>query len=723
MTKVKRLTFILVFFLILSLFGQSKKEPELSGENSNSKIEEEPVTSSESEPPRVILPKPEDELKRNRFYSTFIPTDPTQSVYLNDLLKRIDEKKLYEEKHWYRLQRYSKNLWGGVESESDSVLYFLSPEGRVNPAEEMRATIRAFFAPEPVEEGAMHPQCIYPERYFWLKQKLSFNGALLQERECARFQNWREALDPGSITVVFSSFYMQSPASVLGHTLFKIDSAKNADSELLDYGVNYAANTDDTNPFTYTFRGLTGGYPGMFALFPYYLKVNEYNDMESRDLWEYRLNISKEDRERFLRHLWEMGRNYFDYYFFTQNCSFHMLGLLEAADPDLDISSKASWIVAPPDTVKIYLSVPGLVVDRKYRPSLYSKVKQKIVAMTSEEKEMYWSLLDGEKEIDSVKPIGIRYPLILDTLLDSYRYRKSRDKSSEAEQARYRKFLLLRSKINEQITINENEEMTTPPEDSHSLSRVSTGFGFSNVGPFAEYKYRVAYHDILNTDRGHVPNSEVQFMNFTLRKYEAAPLEFTSMNLVRLLSFTPYNAVSKQFSYGIDIGTDTVMVEKEKFQKDLNVNRLGALLTGDPTAQLLNMDAVARGEKDGREYIRKQAGNFEVLYGYSFQDEFSQKKAPVLISFLGGVKAQPAAFFNGGVRYGPEAVVSVLKEYGSWKFQLYGAYQYYQGSGNENNYSGNLKIRYLINKNNELRFEVNSMRYYAEALLSYNFLF
>lgn len=343
--------------------------------------------------------------------------------------------------------------------------------------------------------------------------------------------------------------------------------------------------------------------------------------------------------------------------------------------------------------------------------------------MTSEEKEIYWSLLDGEREIDSVKPIGIRYPLILDTLLDSYRYRKSRDKSSEVEQSRYRKLLLLRSKINEQIAINENEEMTTPPEDSHSLSRVSTGFGFSNVGPFAEYKYRVAYHDILNTDRGHVPNSEVQFMNFTVRKYESAPLEFTSMNLVRLMSFTPYNAVSKQFSYGIDIGTDTAMVEKEKFQKDLNVNRIGALLPGDPTAQLLNMDAVVRGERDGREYIRKQAGNFEVLYGYSFQDEFSQKKAPVLISFLGGIKAQPAAFFNGGVRYGPEAVISVLKEYGSWKFQLYGAYQYYQGSGNENNYSGNLKIRYLINKNNELRFEINSMRYYAEVLLSYNFLF
>ncbi|TGK21956.1 DUF4105 domain-containing protein [Leptospira fluminis] len=725
MTKVKFLGFFPLLFLILFFFWinlSADSETSPSGPTPDSGSE---ATEKEEENATSQMPSPEEELKRNYFYGTFDPETAEQKNYLNELLQGMENERLYLDPHWFRMQRYKKGFFGGVESEADSLLYFLSPDGKSDPKAEMKATLHAFFGPESDRIELMHPQCIYPERYFWLKEKLHFDQKLLKEIECTRFATWRDSLDPKSVTVVFSSYYMQSPASVLGHTLFKVDSAKNADSELLDYGVNYAANTDDHNPFTYTIRGLTGGYPGTFAIFPYYLKVNEYNDMESRDLWEYKLALSKEERDRFLRHLWEMGRNYFDYFFFTQNCSFHMLGLLDVARPDLNLTQKANWIVSPPDTVKLYLSVPGLVVERKYRPSLYSKIKQKLILMTAEEQELYWSLLDAPevRDFSGLPDLDIRSSLVLDALLDSYRYRKSRDKSSDAEQMKYKKYLLLRSKTQDQVQIDESMQVTTPPEESHSLSRVAVGFGASNLGGFTELKYRIAYHDFLNTDKGHVPNSEVQFLNLTVRKYEGSTAEFTSMNILRLMSLSPYNPISKQFSYGVDLGTDTVMVEKEKFQKNLDSNRLGAVFPSDPVIQSANLNLVQQGDREGRQFIRKQAGNLEVLYGYSFQDEFSGKKAPFLVSFLGGLKAQPGAFFEGGVRYGPEAVLNVLKELGAWKFQLYGSYQYFRGSGNEDNYSGNLRIRYLFNKENELRLELNSMRHYDEVLLSYNLLF
>ena len=64
-------------------------------------------------------------------------------------------------------------------------------------------------------------------------------------------------------------------------------------------------------------------------MFPYYMKVRIYNDVEWRDMWEYELDFKEEELSRLLDHLWELGGIYFKYYFFQENCSYHLLSLLE----------------------------------------------------------------------------------------------------------------------------------------------------------------------------------------------------------------------------------------------------------------------------------------------------------------------------------------------------------------------------------------------------------
>lgn len=39
---------------------------------------------------------------------------------------------------------------------------------------------------------------------------------------------------------------------------------------------------------------------------PYYRKVKEYGDFESRDLWEYELNLTPEETRFLVSHIWEM---------------------------------------------------------------------------------------------------------------------------------------------------------------------------------------------------------------------------------------------------------------------------------------------------------------------------------------------------------------------------------------------------------------------------------
>ncbi len=61
---------------------------------------------------------------------------------------------------------------------------------------------------------------------------------------------------------------------------------------LVSYAVNYAATVAGDDNWSYAWKGLTGQYPGEYSLMPYYRKVKEYGDFESRDLWEYELALT-----------------------------------------------------------------------------------------------------------------------------------------------------------------------------------------------------------------------------------------------------------------------------------------------------------------------------------------------------------------------------------------------------------------------------------------------
>ncbi|XDD54827.1 DUF4105 domain-containing protein [Leptospira sp. WS4.C2] len=618
-----------------------------------------------------------------------IPKSSKSHQYLQELINEVKEKHLAEETHWYRLLRFKKTRWGNWESEVDNKRYFLSEDGKHNPDKELIATLHSFFTEEPIPEGLQHPQCAYPERYNWLKDKLKFDQTRLTEVQCERFDAWKEALNPDSLSVVFSSYYMQAPASMFGHTLLKLNNKVNENAELLDYGVNYAATPGEMDPFSYAYRGLTGGYPGSFAIFPYYLKVNEYNDMESRDLWEYKLKLKPEERERFLRHLWEMGRADFDYFFINENCSYHLMEILEVAMPELDISKKTGWIVAPGDTIKLYLAEDGLVISKKYRPSLYSKIKYKIYDMSEEERVAYWEMIRFEKAFLPEPKENFRMSLVTDAVLDTYRYRYAA-KSAVPKQHKeyYDKLLIFRSKQNDEYTANEQVPLSTPPESSHPVSRVATSFGVSSLGNFAEFQYRIAYHDLLNVSKGHAPNSELAFFDTTVRTYDNKKPELTSMSAVKVTSLNPYNSISKDFSYFFD--------------------------TGIQTAVYRNND----------ETLRKQVGNFDLRFGYSFSNEFGKNPMSMgVLSVLAGVKVQNGRMFENGVRYGGNVSLLYQKEWGAWKIYTGATAQNYQLSHNLNTYYATFKIRYAFSNTHELRLEVNGERFYEEALISYHYLF
>ena len=78
-------------------------------------------------------------------------------------------------------------------------------------------------------------------------------------------------------------------------------------------------NPDDT-PFIYALRGLFGGYEGSFTDERFYNFNHIYGENESRDLWEYPLNLTPDQQYLVTFHAWELLQKVqFTYYFFLDN--------------------------------------------------------------------------------------------------------------------------------------------------------------------------------------------------------------------------------------------------------------------------------------------------------------------------------------------------------------------------------------------------------------------
>lgn len=489
-----------------------------------------------------------------------------QNTYFNLLVKEARRKNLSDERYWHLLLYYKKTPFGNIESEEDGPAFFNAPNGKSDPEAELIATLKGFFkSPEELGPNEEHPQCDFAARYRWLKSRLVFDPARLTEQPCKRLEEWMQDLNPEKITLIFSAYYMNNPASMFGHTLLRIDKKREGSKQkLLDYGVNYSAIPDSKNPFVYTFKGIFGGFRGTFTLFPYYLKVQQYSNLESRDLWEYELNFTEDQIRSLLLHLWELGGNYFDYYYFQENCSYHLLSLLEVANPDLHLTDQFLFHVIPGETIKAVTRYEGLVARRVYRPSLLNQMNNKRLHMSEEEKETFYRLVEDPSYIERQRyqSLGVQSKaLVLDTYLDYAQYQNMKKaKSAEFIDGGTRKILLERSQLDYHRTVPlEIIPFSTPPELGHGSAQARLGFGGNEKEFFEEISIRPAYHDLLAKDIGFGRDSQILFLETTLRYYhDSRQTKLESFKLIDIISLTPYDSLFQKKSWRLSIGIDTI---------------------------------------------------------------------------------------------------------------------------------------------------------------------
>jgi len=499
-------------------------------------------------------------------------------AYRKELIGQATQARLSEQRYWHLLLHYRQELKGGYTSEADDPGFFLAPNGKTDPQAELEAAIAKFFSDDLVGRSRQPAQCAFVARYHWLKSQLRIDDRRLPPLRCERFQSWFTEMNAQSITLIFASAFMNNPSSMFGHTFLRIDrKGQTEQTRLLAYTIHYAAEVTTQSEIAFAVLGVFGGFKGYFSAIPYYIKVQEYRDLENRDIWEYRLNFSEDQITRMLMHAWELGNAYFDYFFFKENCSYHILSLLEVADPRLHLTDQfVAWTI-PADTVRVITEQPGLVTDIAYRPSRSTQIRRKRAMLSDDEDRLFIRLLEtpaaAEREpFPSLLPN--RQAFVLDLATDYLLHRLATDPTpSVATRDRQRSLLVTRSRLPMTSPETDIAPFTQRPELGHQTSRVGLGSGWRQDEFFEELSVRAGYHDLLDPGIGYTPGAQIEVMSFSFRHYNRRDqTRLERFKLVDIVSLSPMDSLFKPPSWKISAGYETVNRPDCRYCGNLNVN-------------------------------------------------------------------------------------------------------------------------------------------------------
>jgi hypothetical protein len=498
--------------------------------------------------------------------------------YLTQLLQQARQARLADAREWHLLLHYRANLFGGYTSEQDDPGFFLAPEGKTDPQAELDATLRQFFSPELVGRSKQPAQCAFVARYAWLGEQLRFDPIQLPPMPCERFERWIEEFHARSVTLVFPSAFMNNPASMFGHTFLRIDQeGQTAQTRLLAYTINFAADVPPDEGLAYPVRGIFGGYRGQFSTVPYYLKVQEYRDIENRDIWEYRLNLHDRQIRRLLMHAWELGNASFDYFFFKENCSYHLLSLLEYADPSLHLIERFRFWTIPADTVRALAAEASLVQEIAFRPSRVTLIRRKREHLTDSEHRLVKRLVGDASaaQSEAVRSLPLsRQAFVLDVASDYVRYKAERDEAQAATARDHnRQILTARSLLripSEDLSI---APFAMQPELGHKTSRASLGAGWRNDDSYEEVGVRMAYHDLLDPEPGYTPDAQIEVGSISVRHYNRADqTRIERATLLNVLSLSPIDSLFHAPSWKLNIGMQTISHRECQLCSNWNFN-------------------------------------------------------------------------------------------------------------------------------------------------------
>jgi len=475
----------------------------------------------------------------------------------------IIKMKLHLDPQWLTLLHYEKTI-DGYQSEIDDPNYFISPNGKINPKAEFDATLQILLnCSDHLKKESFINR--FPARYYWLAGKLNYNEQ--KNIEIIFNQKIKEILNDEytHAYVVYVIPYVRNPESLFGHTLLRIESKTK--KGLLSYSINYSAVVEEFS-FKTIYKGATGRLKGYYVLSYYYNMLNKYSEIEDRDIWEYKLNLTSEEMKLILLHVLELNDIYSDYYFFTENCSYYILRLIDIAQPSLSILPLFSYYMIPISTIRI-LYEEGIIGDIRYVPSLATEINS---MLNNCNYSRYLSFCKKEKlDIGEIQK-DIQLKSNCDPLLFAYKTNKYLYAHKKIDQEIYLSNISKLPTVSNQSINLDKDGNDVDPLKGHLPGRLSVTIGNDENKKYFECSLRLAYHDMIDPRYGHGDYAYLNLLSGKFRFYEGdKDLKIESFDIVDLRTLPPYTLLSKLLSWNFNIGYKRIRLKDEKKHHAFNI--------------------------------------------------------------------------------------------------------------------------------------------------------
>ena len=495
-------------------------------------------------------------------------TDANQ--LLNLWREQAKTKNLAQDTTWRRLLYFSdekKGLFSKNKNISavDDARFFLSSNGREDSGAELDAMLVA-FADEMANKtnnsennntaqasNSNSALCRFPARAKWLSDTLAIDKSAMPVT-CPELTAWMQKLAPEQLSIMFAQEYLDNPLSAFAHTLLRIDSkASVADPSQIHhaYALNDTVDGDTKDNFVlYAIKSMTGGYNNLIEIDPYPEKLAKYLQDDERDAWTYQLDLTPEEVQQIILHVWETKELKLPYYFTSDNCASEILRLIDVVRPEQHLLSQLPHAVIPSDVVQL-LNKEGFLASTNYTPA-DSTLRQAQLNKVKQEREQLGYHNNPKQTVNEIK---------------SAQLNKVSSMSSDGQ-----------TLLTHQIAVSD-----TNPLNRHSLQMGSIGIGQRGDNNYIDLGARAGYHDTLDNPSGFPQFFDLEGASATVRLYDTdndkanqpKSVVLQNLTLIKGRSFNPVNSAKKGKTWGASIEATRVNDGSQQAGTDHLVGSLG----------------------------------------------------------------------------------------------------------------------------------------------------
>jgi len=494
---------------------------------------------------------------------------------------------------WLALLHMRKEIDGVYRSEVDEPLFFLSGSDS-DAAAELQATLAAL---DKKERGSRSAWCRFPARAQFLVEKGVLQAP--QDLQCEELDYWRGRFSTDEMVLVSPEPYLKNVASVFGHTFLRLDASdKVKHPVLLSKALNYYADVGSNgSTVAYIAKGLTGHFPGIIEVAPYFQKLRKYSDNEDRDIWEYKLTLSKQQIQMFVDHVWEVKGHSFNYFFLDENCSYRLIALLDVVTPTHRVREDFYFDALPLDTVRA-LQKHGLIAESTYVPSARKRFYEQLSTLNPTQREQLMALINDEVYYDDVDDLKVM------AVMSRYNGLQMQVEPERRPLHTMQVNKLIRKQYESgQVLPAESVQLQSrdPLNSGHDRTRLQMAWHQEEGNNALLLGIRAAYHDFHDPQSAYKRGVQMNVLDVLLRVENSNHSDETSLEKMRwfgLQSYSPGDDFFANASWGFNVSRQRELIDDQRELLNIadgyyglsracgewlcHAELVGAVLTGSP---------------------------------------------------------------------------------------------------------------------------------------------